>query len=54
MNTLMHGPSFFSFHLFSFSISVSKLTIFTNLHPYVAYKMWKTTGSLERYRVEDW
>ena len=49
MNTFMHGPSFFSFHFFSFSISVSKLTIFTNLHPYVACKMWKITGSLERW-----
>ena len=27
MNTFMHGPSFFSFHFFSFSISFPKLTI---------------------------
>ena len=27
----MHGPSFFSFHFLSFSISLPKLTIFTIL-----------------------
>ena len=31
-NTLVHGPSFFSFHFLSFSISFPKLTIFTSLH----------------------
>ena len=28
LNTFMHGPSFFSFHFLSFSISFPKLTIF--------------------------
>ena len=29
MNTFIHGPSFFAFHFFSFSISFPQLTIFT-------------------------
>ena len=40
----MHGPSFFLFHLFSFSISFPKLTIFTILRIYMACKMWKITA----------
>ena len=43
MNTFMHGPSFFSFHFLSFSISFPKLTIFTILRLYMACKMWKIT-----------
>ena len=43
MNTFMHGPSFFLFHL-SFSISFPKLTIFTILRLYMACKMWKITA----------
>ena len=39
----MHGPSFFSFHFLSFSISFRKLTIFTILRLYIACKMWKIT-----------
>ena len=31
MNTLLNGPSFFSFHFFSFSIPFPKLTIFSIL-----------------------
>ena len=40
----MHGPSFFSFHFLSFSISFPKLTIFTILRLYMAFKMWKITA----------
>ena len=40
----MHGPSFFSLHPFSFSISFPKLTIFTILRLYMACKMWKITA----------
>ena len=40
----MHGPSFFSLHFLSFSISFPKLTIFTILRPYMACKMWKITA----------
>ena len=43
-NTFMHGPSFFSFHFLSFSISFPKLTIFTILRLYMACKMWKITA----------
>ena len=39
MNTFIHGPSFFSFHFFSFSISFPKLTIFTILRLCMACKM---------------
>ena len=31
-NTLMHGPSFLSFHFLTFPISFPKLNIFTSLH----------------------
>ena len=51
MNTFMHGPSFFSFH-FSFSISFSKLTIFTILRLYVAWKMWKITALT--WEISSW
>ena len=37
----MHGPSFFSFHFLSFSVSFPKLTIFTILRLYMPWKMWK-------------
>ena len=53
-NTFMHGPSFFSFHFLSFSISCPKLTIFTILGLYMPCKMGKSLRSLERYRVEYW
>ena len=43
-NTFMHGPSLFSFHFLSFSMSFPKLTIFTLLRLYMAYKMWKITA----------
>ena len=43
INTLMHSPSFFSFHFFSFSISFPKWSIFTILRLYMAWKMWKIT-----------
>jgi len=43
-NTFMHGPSFFSFHFLSLSISFPKLTIFTILRFYMACKMWKITA----------
>ena len=36
----MHGPSFFSFHFLSFSISFPTLTMFTILRLYMACKMW--------------
>ena len=41
MNENVQGTSFFSFHFLSFSISFPKLTIFTILRLYMAYKMWK-------------
>ena len=40
----MHGPSFFSFHFLSLSISFPKLTIFTILRVNMACKMWKITA----------
>ena len=40
----LHGPSFFSFHFLSFSISFSRLTIFTILRFYMTCKMWKITA----------
>ena len=40
----MHGPSFFSLHFLSFSISFPTLTIFTILRLYTACKMWKITA----------
>ena len=40
----MHGPSFFTFHYLSFTISFPKLTIFTILRLYMACKMWKITA----------
>ena len=43
-NTFMHGPSLFSFHFLSFSMSFPKLTIFTLLRLYMACKMWKITA----------
>ena len=39
MNTFMHGPGFFSFHFFSFSISFPILIIFTILRLCLACKM---------------
>ena len=44
MNTFMRGPSFFSFHFFSFSILFPKLNIFTILRSYIACKIWKITA----------
>ena len=44
MNTFMHGPSFLSFLVLSFSISFPKLTIFTILRLYMACKVWKITA----------
>ena len=40
----LHGPSFFWFHFLSFSISFSRLTIFTILRFYMVCKMWKITA----------
>ena len=40
----MHGPSFFSFHFLSLSISFPKLTTFTILRVYMACKIWKITA----------
>ena len=48
----MHGPSFFLFHLFSFSISFPKLTIFTILHLYMACKMRKITALT--WNISSW
>ena len=48
MDTFLHGPSFFSFHFLSFSISFPKLTIFTILRLYMACKMWKIIFSAMR------
>ena len=48
----MHGPSFFSFHFFSFSISFRKLTIFTILRLYMACKMWKITALT--WEISSW
>jgi len=56
MNTFMHGPSFFSFHFFSFSIFSLKLTIFTILRLYMACKMWKITAltwEISSWRLEE-
>ena len=52
MNTFMYGPSFFSFHIFSFSISFPKLTIFIILRLYVACKMWKITALT--WQISSW
>ena len=52
MNTFMHSPSFFSFHFFSFSISFPKLTIFTILRLYMAWKMWKITALT--WEISSW
>ena len=43
MNAFMHGPSFFSFHFFSFSISFPKLTIF----PILRYSLYNWIGEHE-------
>ena len=43
MNTFMHGPSFFSFHFFSFSILFPKLNIFTILRIYI-YVSWERSS----------
>ena len=51
-NTFMHGPSFFSFHLLSFSISFPKLTIFTILRLYMPCKMWKITALT--WEISSW
>ena len=51
MNAFMHGLSFFSFHFFSFSISLPKLTIFTILHLYMACRGGKSLRSLERLKT---
>ena len=48
----MHGPSFFSFHFFSFSSSFSKLNIFTILRLYMACKIWKITGLT--WEISSW
>ena len=48
----MHGPSFFSFHFLSFSISFPKLTIFTNFRLYMACKMWKITALT--WEISSW
>ena len=52
MNTFMHGPSFFSFHFLSFSISFPKLSIITILRLYMACKMWKITALA--WEVSSW
>ena len=56
----MHGSSFFSFHLLSFSISFPKLTIFTILRLYMVCKMWKITAltweilrMVEKFHISD-
>ena len=43
-NTFMHGPSFFSFHFLSFSISFPKLAVFTILRLYMACNMWEISS----------
>ena len=60
------GPSFFSYHFLSFSISFTKLTIFTILRLYMACKMWKDSISplspfiilyiigLKRMKLQNW
>ena len=48
----MHGPSFFSFHFLSFSISFPKLTIFTILRLCMACKMWKITALT--WEISSW
>ena len=48
----MHGPSFFSFHFLSFSISFPKLTIFNILRLYMACKMWKITALT--WEISSW
>ena len=48
----MNGPSFFSFHFLSFSISFLKLTIFTILRLYLACKMWKITALT--WEISSW
>ena len=40
MNTFMYGPSSFSFHFLSFSISFPKLTSFTILRLYMLLARW--------------
>ena len=52
MNTFMHGPSFLSFLVLSFSISFPKLTIFTILRLYMACKMWKITALT--WEISSW
>ena len=47
----MHDPSFFSFD-FSFSIYFPKLTIFTILRLYMAFKMWKITALT--WEISSW
>ena len=54
---VVHGPSFFSFHLLSFSISFPKLTIITILRHYMACKIWKIselTWEVSSWRLESW
>ena len=48
----MHGPSFFSFHFLSFSISFHKLTVLTILSLYMACKMWKITDCAHLRDIE--
>ena len=48
----MYGPSFFLFHLLSFSISFPKLTIFTILRLYMVCKMWKITACT--WEISSW
>ena len=45
----MHGPSFFSFHFFSFSIS---FPVFTILRLYMTCKMWKITALT--WEISSW
>ena len=52
----MHGPSFFSLHFLSFSISFPTLTIFTIFRLYMSCKMWKITTltrKISSYRLVE-
>ena len=48
----MHDPSLFSFHFLSFSISLSKWSIFTILRVYMTCKMWKITALT--WEISSW
>ena len=48
----MHGPSFSSFHFFSFSISSPKLTSFTISCLYMSCKMLKITA--RTWEISSW